>query len=199
MANYNLKNFYEWPLITRSLIIGLFCVVIFYLFYLWDISSLRNQLTTAEQQENDLKNQFQLLIKKEIAIKNEVANLPNLQTSLHDWQKKLTSFSELHEILSEILKIGAGNHLQFNLFHPEPKIKVGYYFKTRIKVNATGNYDEIANFISQIANLQKIVVVSNFIIEKSTLKKSVENESDDRNALTAEIILEIYQLPETTT
>lgn len=202
MQNYDLKNIYDWPITTRSLVIGLICVIVFYFGYLWDLSSIRNQLTKAQQQEKNLKEQLQLVTNKSASIKANIASLSTLQTTLNTWQKKLIDYRQLPEILNDILKTGANNQLQFMLFNPGEKTQENIYFKVPIKIVAMGDYHQLANFISQIANMPSIVSISSFTISRDSKDippgAKAPNQSSSSNAIMMSLTLLIYYLPEKT-
>ena len=50
---YEIQRLYEWPRTPRFTAIGVICLLVFYLGYFFDISSLRTHLNLAYQQEAD--------------------------------------------------------------------------------------------------------------------------------------------------
>lgn len=197
--NLNFKNIHEWPLITRILIIGLICAVVFYLGYWWDVSNLNERLVNTEHQEQDIKDQLKLVITKEEKTKSDLSQFAKLEKLLKQWQNTLINYSELPEILNQILKIGATNHLYFSQFNPAQEVKEEqHYLKVPIKVVVVGSYHQIADFISQVANLPWIVVVGDFTISKENkndvLGSKLAERANAENLLTAELTLEVYHL-----
>lgn len=195
MANLSLKkNVYDWPLTTRMLVIGLVCAGVFYLGYQWDLVSLKSQLSTGVQQEQDLKQQLELVIKKQLTVKNEILKFTTLQGMLVEWQKKLSNYGELPQVLDAILKIGSNNQLHFTSFTPGAEVKENSYLKVPIKVVADGTYHQIGSFISQIANMKWIVVVNSITItkEKKTEEGKPTLQGSGQNLLTCELTLEVY-------
>lgn len=196
----NFKNIYEWPLITRILIIGLVCAVVFYLGYWLDTSSLNEDLENTQRKEEDIKEQLKLVISKEEMTKNELSQFDMLEKLLSQWQKRMITYSELPEILNQILKIGATNHLHFSLFNPGQEVKEGSYLKVPIKVIAVGSYHQLGDFISQVANLPWIVVVGDFTLSKENkndvLGAKLAEQATAENLLTAELTLEVYHFGE---
>lgn len=200
MKNLSLNNIYDWPLTTRGLIIGLICAVVIYCGYLWDLSALKERLITVQQDEQNIKQNLELVIKKQVSLKEEISRLSQSQDMLNQWQKKLIHYSELPNVLNEILKVGASNHLHFSLFNPGAEILSDDYFKVPIKVIAVGSYHQLADFISQVANMPWIIVISNFSItnevKTDVLGAKLATQAEAENLLTAEINLDIYHLVE---
>lgn len=198
MKKINFNNIYEWPLITRILIIGLICAVVLYLGYYLKISYLSTQLVGYQQKEQELKQQIQFIISKQGAMNNEIAQFSQLQNLLKQWQGKMVAYTELPELLNEILKIGATNHLHFSLFHPDPAVQTGIYYKVPIKLVAVGGYHQLGDFLSQIANMKWIVVISDFILtsenKNDVLGSKLAADAAAENLLTAELTFEVYYL-----
>lgn len=198
--NLNIKNIYAWPLTTRLLILGLLFAVIFYLGYLWDLSSLRTELADVTQQENEIKQQIESVIKKEASIRNELSQFDILKKTLSIWQQKLVDYNELPSLLNEVLKIGATNHLYFALFNPESEEREDIYAKLPIKVIAVGNYHQIALFLSQVVNMPWIVVIGDFILtnenRNDVLGARLAEQANAQRLITAEVKLIVFYIPE---
>jgi type IV pilus assembly protein PilO len=198
MPKYNLNNIYEWPMTTRYLVVGLICAIVFYLGYGWDISALKTQIANAQAKEDELKSQLTFVINKQIKIEREAAQLPKMQASLVEWQKKLINYADLPELLNQILKLGGNNQLHFSQFNPGAEKKVDIYLKVPIKVIVVGGYHQLASFVSQVANMPWIVVVGDFTLSKENkndvLGSKLAEQATAENLLTAEITLEVYHL-----
>lgn len=184
----------------RGLIIGLVCAIVFYLGYLVDIAGLKKQLVVSQQQEADLKRQLELTILKQAVIRDDLSQFSELQRLLNRWQKEFITYAELPQLIDKILKIGAANHLHFSLFNPGAEVKEGLYYKIPIKVIVAGNYHQLADFVSQVANMPSIVVVGNFIVSNENrndmLGAKLAAQAAAENLLTATLILEVYRLAE---
>ncbi len=195
----NFKNFEDFPAVVQSIIIAACCGIFFYFGYMWDISSIKKKLATEKVLEQDLKVELEALTSTIAKLKDQVSKSSNTSAMLKEWQGKLVKASALPDVLNEILKIGTVNQLQFNLFTPGAEIKEGAYLKVPIKTVVTGDYKQVATFISQIANMQSIIVIGDFIIAKQTDKVVTESKlpsETGNNMLRAELTLEVYYLPE---
>jgi type IV pilus assembly protein PilO len=191
--------------LNRTSQTALFCLIIFYLGYQWDISSLKKELASSQRQESDLKLQLQGLIDNLNAVNNDIAQLPLLQDLLKKWQTGLVTTESLPDTLNEILRLGTNNQLQFQIFSPSSEIKDDAYpTYRRIPINSVviGQYDQIATFLSQVASMPTLVVISNFEILQGQNKlydKKEALEPGYADRLTAAISLEVYSLAETVT
>lgn len=256
MKSMKLNNIYDWPLMTRVLVLGLIFFAAFYLGYRFSLEKQFTKLTNATQQEKDLRQELEFVIHKNKTIEAEISHLPAMRAELSKWNKQLIKYQDLPELLNQILKIGADNHLFFSLFTPSESVNVPvpsitapvegaaapdaaaaapaapadaaaasaaaatpapapadgsaaspapadkgiFYNKVPIKVVVVGNYHDIADFISQVANLQWIVAVGNFTIstedQTSLIGEKLAKQAESQHLLTAELMLDIYNLPE---
>ncbi len=200
MPNINLKNIHEWPLYLQLVAFFLIFIVILYLGYRWDIMGLEAQLTKDQFNEQDIKQQLESTVSKEAKQQSDTAQFQQLAGWLASWQQKLISYQEMPALLSEILKIGGTDHLYFTLFSPDKEVKMPYYVKAPIRIVVVGNYNQLADFISQLANLPKLVVIDNFLLTNQTstnlLGEKLAELASSENLLTMDLMISVYYLPE---
>jgi type IV pilus assembly protein PilO len=203
MRHFDPKIILEWLITTRFVIIAPICAAVFYLGYLWDTDSLSTALEKSQQEEHNIKIQYEILLTKEASIKNDILQLPKLQEILKSWAGMLVKPAELPDLLNEILKLGTANHLQFKFFNPGAEVKQGDYIEVPIKVAVSGEYQGITAFITQISTMPWIVVVSNLLIATgidANVKSvtDIKNPADltaqavSDNRVTAEMTLDVY-------
>lgn len=190
---YDFKEIYNWPLVPRSIVVALVCLIVFYLGYFLDLSGSLKQLKDAHQQEEDLKLQLVSLAGNIGDVRSELNKYPLLIDALEKSKKQLIATKELPELLNEILKMGTQNELEFNNFSPGAEMKENAFIKVPIKVVVIGTFDQIASYMSQIANMDKVVVISNFSISKPGQSKVETDQSVIGSRLIGELVLEVYE------
>lgn len=200
MSSLNIKNIYAWPLTTRCLIIGLICLVVFYLVYSYEIAPLKSQLETAHTKEADLKSQLVLVIDKQMSVKKDLTQYSQYDSLLTEWKSKLVPYNAIPELLNTILKTGATGHISFAQFNPGVSEPAGLYSMLPIRVIAVGSYHHLADFMSQVANMEWIVTFGNFNFSNENktdvLGSKLATEAGAENLLTAELTLQIYHIPD---
>ena len=188
----NINSFADIPAALKVAFVGLICAVIIYFAYMVDFSYILHVIASNQKKEGDLKISVQAMVDGENTLQKSISDLPDLLVTLIKWQGQLIKPTELPDLLSEILKIGTGNNLQFDLFSPGDKVKVDLYYKLPIKnLVVSGSYNQIADFISQLANMKWLVAITNFGIIKKELDKKLPAAAVT-GALVAEINLEVY-------
>ncbi|MHB1948168.1 MAG: type IV pilus inner membrane component PilO [Gammaproteobacteria bacterium] len=139
----NLNKLYEWPLSLRLLVMGLVSIVIFFALYIYDISNLSDKLQDAKQQEENIKQELDLILNKQASVQKDLAQFSQINKQLMDWRGKLISYSQLPELMDQILKIGAANHVSYTLFTPEPAVGLTAYFKVPEKPKTPTSSDTV--------------------------------------------------------
>lgn len=80
--------------------------------------------------------------------------------------KQLPGKSEMDALLSEINQAGTGRGLQFELFKPEQLRLRPYYAELPIAIKLVGNYHALAGFVSDIANLPRVVTIDHWVMNQ---------------------------------
>lgn len=198
LKSVDVKYIYEWPFIARLFVYFVVSVAVFCGGYFFDFSSQGDQIYSRFKQEHDLKQQVQTILKNEQKMAGEVSQYPDLLKVLDHWQEQFINSNNLPDLLNQILKIGATNHIQFSIFSPGAKKTQDDYYVVPIKVVMQGSYSQLGNFISQVANMPLLVSIGDFVIlkkgDQSTGQKSVSEDTAEPDRLTCMLTLEVYNL-----
>ncbi len=164
LKNINPKDPGGWPLLVKlSTFVAIFVTVLLS-GAIFDWKDRWEALSNAKQIETTLKSDFKA--KKAIAINLDVLNkkLSEAKQSFDALLKQLPSKSEMDALLTDINQAGLGRGLQFELFKPGAEIVTGVFAEQAITIKVTGNYDDIGKFSSDIAQLPRIVSLSEISI-----------------------------------
>ena len=98
----------------------------------------------------------------------QAVNLPELRKQksqveeyVNQLEKQLPGKAEMDALLSDINNAGVGRGLQFELFRPGGEIVRDYYAEKPIAIKVSGRYHDIGSFAADIANLSRIVTLTN--------------------------------------
>lgn len=108
-------------------------------------------------------------LQAEIEEKTRIANnLPRLQKEydqlnieLAQALTELPNSKEIPSLLSSITTVGKGAGLDFLVFKPKPEIPKDFYAEVPVDITVSGSYFSVANFFAAVANLPRIVNISN--------------------------------------
>jgi len=108
-------------------------------------------------------------LQAEIEEKTRIANnLPRLQKEydqlnleLAQALTELPNSQEIPSLLSSITSVGKGAGLDFLVFKPKPEVPKDFYAEVPVDITVSGSYFSVANFFAAVANLPRIVNISN--------------------------------------
>ena len=98
------------------------------------------------------------------------AQLKEMEVSFGAMLRQLPSRTEVPSLLVDISQTGLAAGLEERLFQPSSEIKKDFYAELPIKIRLQGSYHDLAQFVSGIAALPRIVTLHDVLIqpEKNT-------------------------------
>jgi type IV pilus assembly protein PilO len=155
----------RWPFVFRAAVIGLvFALVLGFGIYFFIIEDKLPQLDRERQTEKDLRTTFENKQKKAANYDAYKAQLAQMEQSFGTMLRQLPGETEIPSLIVDISQAGLAAGLQEKLFQPQPEIPKDFYAEKPIKIILSGGYHEIANFVSGVAALPRIVTLHNIII-----------------------------------
>ena len=157
----------RWPLAFRAGVIALVFVAVCVLgIWFAIIKDKAPQLARAEQEELDLKITFENKQRKAANYDAYRAQLSQIEQSFGTMLRQLPGKTEIPSLIVDISQTGLAAGLQEKLFRPEAEIPRDFYAEKPIRIRLSGSYHEIANFVSGIASLPRIVTLHNIDITR---------------------------------
>lgn len=155
----------RWPLVFRAAVIVIvFAIVVAAGIWFTIIEDKAPQLDRAREDEKTLRITFENKQRKAAnydAYKNQLAEInQHFGTML----RQLPGETEIPSLIVDISQTGLAAGLQEKLFQPQPESPKDFYAEKPIRIRLSGGYHEIANFVSGIAALPRIVTLHNINI-----------------------------------
>jgi type IV pilus assembly protein PilO len=110
-------------------------------------------------------------LQSEIEEKTRIANnLPRLQKEYEQLNielaqalTELPNSKEIPSLLTSITTVGKSAGLDFLVFRPKGEIPKDFYAEVPVDITIYGSYFSVANFFAAVANLPRIVNISNVV------------------------------------
>jgi type IV pilus assembly protein PilO len=157
LKNININDIAGWPIPIKIAGVAFVCVVILVAGYFAFIQGMLDNYDAAKKKEDGLRETY--LSKKALAI-----NLPAYKQQMEEMQqtfgsllRQLPNSTEVPDLLVDITQAGLGRGLEFVLFKPEKEQPKEFYAELPISVEVRGSYHELAQFVSDVAALPRIV------------------------------------------
>ncbi|MBS0569307.1 MAG: type 4a pilus biogenesis protein PilO [Proteobacteria bacterium] len=142
-----------------------FCALLFGLIVLagwwFAISAQQDDLQQRQGQETQLKKEFSEKQAKVVNLEELKQQLEEMRDMLRQLLRQLPSKTEMPELLVDISQTALSAGLQTQLFKPGPEsIKEGFYAEKPIQLRMTGTYHQFGAFISGVAALPRVVILT---------------------------------------
>jgi type IV pilus assembly protein PilO len=150
----------RWPLLFRGAVILIaFVLVVGLGVYFLIIEDLRPQLQRAQEDEKTLRVTFENKQRKAANYDAYKAQLAQIEQSFGTMLRQLPGETEIPSLIVDVSQTGLASGLQEKLFQPQPEVPRDFYAEKPIKIRLSGGYHEIANFVSGVAALPRIVTL----------------------------------------
>ena len=162
--NLDPRNPVAWPALPRNALFAMVALLIVVaLWFVW-LSSADDELQAERAKEVKLREEYRTKLVKAINLEALQKQREQVLQYVTQLEKQLPSKAEMDALLSDINQAGLGRSLQFELFRPGQVAVKDYYAELPIAVRVTGRYHDMGSFASDIANLSRIVTLSNLAI-----------------------------------
>jgi type IV pilus assembly protein PilO len=156
----------RWPLSIRVGAVAIwFFVVSFVLGYVWVWQTKNPELQAAQAQEQSLRTEFHSKHAKAVNLDVYKQQLKDIERSFGALLRQLPGKTEVPNLLVDISQTGLSAGLDEKLFQPGPEVKKDFYAELPIKIRLTGGYHQLAQFVSGIAALPRIVTLGDIEIK----------------------------------
>jgi type IV pilus assembly protein PilO len=153
----------RWPFLFRALFVGLtFALVAVggtYYFVWKDKAPLYDQVKAKEMTE--LRPRFENRQRKAANYEAYKAQLEEIEQSFGAMLRQLPGKTEVPSLLVDISQTGLAAGLEEELFRPDDEQMKDFYAELPIQIRLTGTYHELARFVSDVAELPRIVTLHN--------------------------------------
>ena len=155
----------RWPLVFRAAVIFLvFLAVVGAGTWFIIIEDKLPALQRAQDEESTLRVTFENKQRKAANYDAYKAQLAQIEQSFGTMLRQLPGETEIPSLIVDVSQTGLASGLQERLFEPQPEIPRDFYAEKPIKIRLSGGYHEIANFVSGVAALPRIVTLHNINI-----------------------------------
>lgn len=165
LKNLDANDVGRWPFVFRAGVIGIvFGIVIGAGVFYTIIEDKAPALERIKQEEVTLRDVFQNKQRKAANFDAYKAQLAQMEQSFGAMLRQLPGETEIPSLIVDISQTGLAAGLKEKLFVPQSEIPKDFYAEKPITISLSGGYHEIANFVSGIASLPRIVTLHNINI-----------------------------------
>jgi type IV pilus assembly protein PilO len=186
LRSLDVNDIGRWPLVFRVVVIGIvFAVVVGFGIYWTIIEDRAPQLKRAQDEEQTLRVAFESKQRKAANYDEYKKQLDQMEQSFGTMLRQLPGETEIPSLIVDISQTGLAAGLNEKLFQPQPEVPKDFYAEKPILIHLSGSYHDIANFVSGIAALPRIVTLHNINVTPDT--------ADSFDRLSIEVTAKTYR------
>ena len=160
LQSLDVNDIGRWPLVFRvAVIVLVFVAVTFAGIWFTIVKDKAPVLQRAQAEEQELRVTFENKQRKAANYDAYKAQLAQIEQSFGTMLRQLPGETEIPSLIVDISQTGLAAGLQEKLFQPQAEIPRDFYAEKPIKIRLSGGYHEMANFVSGIAALPRIVTL----------------------------------------
>ena len=176
----------RWPFVFRAAVIGIVFVAVLGMGIYWFIiEDKAPQLKRVQDEEQTLRVSFENKQKKAANYDAYKAQLAQMEQSFGAMLRQLPGETEIPSLIVDISQTGLAAGLQEKLFQPQAEIPKDFDAEKPITISLAGGYHEIANFVSGVASLPRIVTLHDITISPDS--------DDSYDSLTMQVTAKTYR------
>ena len=188
-SKFNVLKMGERPGILNYVSVVVLMFVLLGLGYWFMIQSNVKKYDSLVRQEQQLRREFETKHQQAAHLKAYRQQLQEIKRRLNPMLKQLSKRYEMPGVLEEISNTGKGSGLTFELFAPQPEVLHDFYSELPIHLVVVGRYHQLADFLSQIGQMKRIVTVHDFEIRPYTMKMKSSDVNSTKQVLKNQMVL----------
>ncbi|HTH68192.1 MAG TPA: type 4a pilus biogenesis protein PilO [Rhodanobacter sp.] len=160
IRNLDRNNVGGWTQSVKVFFTVLVFALVLLLGWYFFVSDQQDNLTSLANKEVSLKQDFSTKQAKAVNLEALQQQLDEMQDMLRQLLRQLPSKTEMPELLIDISQTALSAGLETELFEPGPETPKDFYAEKPIKLRMTGTYHQFGTFISGVASLPRVVILT---------------------------------------
>lgn len=160
LRNLDRHNIGGWPKAVKLFFAAVIVVLILFFGWYLQISKQQEELEGLRQKESALKKDFADKQAKVVNLDAYRKQLEDMKEMLQTMLRQLPSKTEMPDLLNDISDAALGAGLQTDLFQPGGETMKEFYAEKPIQLKMTGTYHQFGTFISSVAALPRVVILT---------------------------------------
>ena len=160
LSDLDFNNIGNWPQQAKIVFCVLLAAFILIMAYLLLIRGKVDELRGLESQESTLRKQFEDEQGKAANLEPLRQQLAQMEQVLQQMLRQLPSRTEMPDLIIDISQTALSSGLANELFQPGPESPKEFYAEKPIALRMLGNYHQFGAFVSGVASLPRVVILT---------------------------------------
>ena len=179
-----LENIGSWPLLAKNIVLASLCLLIGALFYFFDIQPYQLKVKEAIAENADLRTAYEAKFVQSQNLPEYRAQVVQINRLINSKLAELPQNIDVPDLIDDISKTGNASNLAFKEIKPQSEVEKDFYTALPIQITVTGHYHQFGEFVSHLANLQRIVTLEDFTIQPAENTMNMNQSAADLSSTT---------------
>jgi type IV pilus assembly protein PilO len=148
------------PTSVRYVILGFLLVVVLAIGYFLLIKAKTEQLELVQKLELNLRAEFEKKQAKAANLEAYETQLAEMEELLETMFRQLPGRTEMDKLLVDVSQTALGAGIDVQLFQPNAEAYHDFYAERPISVRMLGDYHQFGEFVSGVASLPRVVILT---------------------------------------
>jgi type IV pilus assembly protein PilO len=158
------NNVGSWPIAVKIILWSLAFVGCLALGYFLHVTNLQGELSGVQNEEGQLRTSYEDKFFEAAHLESYREQQREMQESFNTILQQLPSDTEIPGLLEDINQVGIENGLSFRNIDLQPEVQHEFYIEKPITIVVSGGYHDLGSFVSDVADLSRIVTLHDFQI-----------------------------------
>jgi len=160
LSNLDFNNAGAWPNPVKAFFCAILVILILFFGWYLFVSNQQDQLETLQRTETTLKADFEKEQAKAVNLEPLKEQLAEMEAMLQQMLRQLPSRTEMPDLIVDISQTALASGITNELFQPQPEIRREFYAEKPITLRMVGGYHQFGNFVSGVASLPRVVIMT---------------------------------------
>lgn len=160
LRNVDYSDLGSAPVSVRYFLLSVLLILLVVAGYFLMIKDKWVELERYEQEEFALRADFEEKQQKAANLEAYEQQLEEMQQLLETMFRQLPSKTEMDKLLVDVSQTALAAGIDVQLFEPQPEEHKDFYAERPIAVRMMGNYHEFGEFVSGVAALPRVVILT---------------------------------------
>lgn len=156
----DINNIANWPQNMQLVAAGVVAIFILLLAYLLLFRAKSEELVKLETEETALRETFEKKQAQAANLEPLKQQLAQMERELQQMLRQLPSKTEMPDLIVDITQTALASGIRNELFQPLPEEPQEFYAEQPIQVRMVGNYHQFGAFMSGVASLPRVVIMT---------------------------------------
>ena len=160
----DLDNVGSWPAAVKVIIWILIFIGALTIGYFTHVTNLQNELERVVVQEDTLRTDYENNFFQAAHLEAYRLQQKQMEETFEAILRQLPSDTEIPGLIEDITLVGLENGLEFSSIDLQPEAVHEFYIEKPIQIVVSGGYHSLGSFVSDVADLSRIVTLHDFTI-----------------------------------